>query len=96
MLKIIKGRKYNTDTAKLIGVVGEQQKLYSKRTGEFFFKFLWFLYLFILYRLTFIGGLFFYAFLFFGFCILKILNLLLKNSLFLTIACYKSVAIIKK
>lgn len=36
MLKIIKGRKYNTDTAKLIGVVGEQQKLYSKRTGEFF------------------------------------------------------------
>lgn len=39
MLKIIKGRKYNTDTAKLIGVVGEQQKLYSKRTGEFFLYF---------------------------------------------------------
>ena len=39
MEKIIKGRKYNTDTAKLIGVVGEQQKLYSKRTGEFFLYF---------------------------------------------------------
>lgn len=37
--KIIKGRKYNTDTAKLIGIVGEQQKLYSKRTGEFFLYF---------------------------------------------------------
>lgn len=39
MMKLIKGRKYNTDTAKLIGVVGEQQKLYSKRTGEFFLYF---------------------------------------------------------
>lgn len=39
MEKIIKGRKYNTDTAKCIGTVGEQQKLYSKRTGEFFLYF---------------------------------------------------------
>lgn len=39
MEKLIKGRKYNTDTAKLIGVVGEQQNLYIKRTGEFFLYF---------------------------------------------------------
>lgn len=39
MEKLIKGRKYNTDTAKLIGVVGEKQELYIKRTGEFFLYF---------------------------------------------------------
>lgn len=39
MMKIIKGRKYNTDTAKLVGVVGERQNLYVKRTGEFFLYF---------------------------------------------------------
>lgn len=39
MEKLIKGRKYNTDTAKFVGVVGEQQNLYIKRTGEFFLYF---------------------------------------------------------
>lgn len=40
MEKLIKGRKYNTDTAKFVGVVGEQQNLYIKRTGEFFLYFI--------------------------------------------------------
>lgn len=39
MEKLIKGRKYNTDTAKFVGVVGERQNLYVKRTGEFFLYF---------------------------------------------------------
>ena len=39
MEKLINGRKYNTDTAKVVGVVGEQQNLYIKRTGEFFLYF---------------------------------------------------------
>lgn len=46
MKKIIKGRKYDTDTAKEIGTIynhysdGLNKTLYQKQTSEFFF-FLW-------------------------------------------------------